>query len=507
VRLLTHLNCEGVLYRVIGPLGADVESDLEGAAVPQGKTTGLVAGALCAVLAVAALPRFLHLFSHPTIPDEAFTFYVASHPFAEMLGMLRNGDFHPPLIYAIAHWLLGLSGKAYVFRIVPATFGLAGVLATFFLARRFVGTAGATLAALFVALSPILVFYDGYFRMYALLWSLCALSWLLLFRAFEQPAALGRWALYAAAAAALLYTHYLAFFTIAAQAGFWLATSPRQWRYLAALAVAGLAWLPWLPAFLVQFPNGGTAYAAVSLEPQSLLSLPPALLTDSIPGALEFSPWLGIFFWTCLAGGATACVLRREYRPLWLLLPLLLQLLYWFAAGKNLIAQRYLLQLVPALAILIACACAALASGRAKALAVLVALGVLALQTVGVADELFLSQYQPVDWNAYAAFLSSRSRPGDAFVFDQQAAYFTQYGALYLKGGTVFPVRNQQQAQVVAAKAAPLSRVWYVDYQSRLADPDHVIFRALRATHAKATTWRSAPAGYGDAVVTTLFER
>lgn len=484
-----------------------MESDLGGTAVPQGKTDAFAAGALCAVLLIGALPRFLRLFSHPTIPDEAFTFYLASHPFSEMLGMLRNGDFHPPLIYAIAHWLLGLSGKAYLFRIVPATFGLAGVAATFFLARRFVGTAGATLAALVVALSPILVFYDGYFRMYALLWSLCALSWLLLFRAFEQPAAAGRWALYATAAAALLYTHYLAFFTIAAQAAFWLATSPRQWRFLAAVAAAGFAWLPWLPAFLAQLPNGGTAYAAVNFQPQSLLSLPPALLTDSIPGPLEFSPWLGIFFWTCLAGGATACVLRREYRPLWLLLPLLLQLIYGLVAGKNLIAQRYLLQLVPALAILIASACAALVTGRARALAALIALCVLALQIVGVADELFLPQYQPVDWNVYAAFLSSRSRPGDAFVFDQQAAYFTQYGDRYLTGAVVFPVRNQEQARVVAQKAAPLARVWYVDYQSRLADPDHVIFRTLRATHAKATTWQSAPAGYGDTVVTTLFER
>src|ERR1700680_695849 len=139
-----------------------------------------------ALLACALLARAIHLFHPATMTDEAFTFFIASQPFPVIIDMLKNGDFHPPLVYLIGHGLFALSNRAYLFRIVSVIFGVAGGAATYALARRAIPR-WASLATLFVAINPSLVFFDGLFRMYALLWSLCMISWALLLWAIDEP--------------------------------------------------------------------------------------------------------------------------------------------------------------------------------------------------------------------------------------------------------------------------------------------------------------------------------
>src|SRR5579863_398847 len=94
------------------------------------------------VLGVAALVRFVGLFSHSTIPDEAFTFFVAAHQLSGIISILKTGDFHPPLSYVLGHALFSLTSRAYLFRIVSALFGIAGVAATYSVARRTLGAWG-----------------------------------------------------------------------------------------------------------------------------------------------------------------------------------------------------------------------------------------------------------------------------------------------------------------------------------------------------------------------------
>ncbi|HEV2037671.1 MAG TPA: glycosyltransferase family 39 protein, partial [Candidatus Eremiobacteraceae bacterium] len=199
-----------------------------------------------AIVICAALVRLMGLFHHATMPDEAFTFFIASHPLPAIVALLKTGDFHPPLIYLIGHGLFLLSTRAYLFRIVSALFGIAGVIATYAVARRAIPRF-APLAAFLVAVNPALVFFDGFFRMYALLWSLCMISWALLLWALDDPRRPLRWVAYGVCLAALLYTHYLAFFTITAQVAYVLIFYRRSWGFWIAAAAACVAFLPWLP--------------------------------------------------------------------------------------------------------------------------------------------------------------------------------------------------------------------------------------------------------------------
>src|SRR5271167_1909129 len=101
-----------------------------------------------AILALAALARFVGLLHHATMPDEAFTFFIAAHPVPAIVALLKTGDFHPPLVYLIGHSLLALTTRAYLLRIVSALFGIAGVAATYAVSRRALGAWGAIVALL-----------------------------------------------------------------------------------------------------------------------------------------------------------------------------------------------------------------------------------------------------------------------------------------------------------------------------------------------------------------------
>ena len=125
----------------------------------------------------------------------------------------------------------------------------------------------------------------------------------------------------------------------------------------------------------------------------------------------------------------------------------------------------------------------------------------------GTIDELFVSSYQPVDWTTYGHFLDGKIQSGDAIVFDGAMAYYTLVGSRAVANQRVFLVAGPAELTALIKKADVYPRVWYVDYQSRLPDPNHLVFKGLARTHPIQTTWKTTQAGYGDVVLTTLFAR
>src|ERR1700736_5477295 len=276
---------------------------------------------LAALLGFALIARAVGLFHHATMPDEAFTFFIASRPLPAIVDLLKSGDFHPPLVYLIGHGLFAISRNAYLFRIVSMIFCVAGVAGTYAVARRAVPRF-ALLAAFFVAVNPALVFFDGFFRMYALLWALCMISWTLLLWALDDARRPLRGALYAMALAMLLYTQYLAFFTLAAQVAYVCVFHRRQTGFWLAAGAALLAFAPWVPILLIQYPLGGTAYNAMHGHWAQMWQAVPVLLVDGLPPGLELSPLLGAFLWIMLLAGLGLAVLQRRWLILALVAPL-----------------------------------------------------------------------------------------------------------------------------------------------------------------------------------------
>lgn len=459
---------------------------------------------LAALLGFALIARAVGLFHHATMPDEAFTFFIASRPLPAIIDLLKSGDFHPPLVYLIGHGLFALSRDAYLFRIVSVVFGVAGVAATYAVARRAIPRF-ALLATLFVAVNPTLVFFDGLFRMYALLWSLCTISWAVLLWALDDPRKPPRWALYAASLALLLYTQYLAFFTLAAQIAYVGVFHRRQTGFWVAAGAALVAFAPWVPILLIQYPLGGTAYNAMHGHWSQMWQAVPLLLVDGLPPALEFSPLLGALLWIVIIAGLVLAVLQRRWLVLALLTPLAIQICYSLISGKLLLGQRYLLQAIPPLVFILLIVVDQLWHTRFRPVALGFVAALVVMMTAGTIDKHFLSQYMPVDWTQYRRFLDAKMQPGDAVVLDGSMTYYVLIGSKAASDRPRFLIADPDGAAKLAAQAAKMPRVWFVDYQSELPDPQHVAFSILARTHPRHVTWRSTQSGYGDVVLTTLF--
>lgn len=227
---------------------------------------GLIVGAAIAVRCYGIADRtfwFDEAFSHRLISDFSWP---------EMIE--RTGrDVHPPFFYVALRLWACLFGDGIVtlrlFSVFMAALTIIGVYQLVFDASR-CGSHGldpqrsraAGLAATaFVASTPLHIYWSQEARMYTLgtalvVWS----SWCLL-RALQRDDR--RWyALYVLTAAALMYTHNYGLFTVLGQGVFVAAyfvcqgpqalASRRFGKAAAALAVAGGAYLPWLPVLVAQ---------------------------------------------------------------------------------------------------------------------------------------------------------------------------------------------------------------------------------------------------------------
>lgn len=201
--------------------------------------------------------------------DETFTAWLASLSWPALIEATA-GDVHPPTWYAIEKYMVLLLGNSeFSLRLVSAIAGVALVPVVYGIAERLdFDRRDALWAAFLAATAPAAVYFSQEARPYSLMLLYAAIA--LFFLLDRRPLGLLFFT------TALLYLHNLAVFSVAALG--WLAFYRRDWRSVAALAAAGLLWLPWLVwgmlpqmadvinGFWVRTPTAGTpAYVIHSL--------------------------------------------------------------------------------------------------------------------------------------------------------------------------------------------------------------------------------------------------
>jgi len=236
--------------------------------------------------------------------DEALTVNIAKLPLAEIPAALGH-DGAPPLYYLALHVWMAIfgDGDLAVRSLSGAASGLT-IPVVWLIGRRLGGTRAGWGAAIVLAVNPFAIRYGTETRMYALVALEVALGLLLALRAYERPV-LGRLAWVTVAAAAVLYTHYWGIYLLVASGVVlvvrgWRRSPPSSrrgparaqssssgagatagWRdrvqgpegrLLAALAVGGAAWAPWIPTFLEQASHTGTPWAT-PVGPSALISV------------------------------------------------------------------------------------------------------------------------------------------------------------------------------------------------------------------------------------------
>lgn len=212
------------------------------------------------LLALAAGVRSYRLGAQNFWLDEVLTIRIAAQPVADIL---RNYAPHAaaesrdqaPLAFVVTHFFLSPEHAEATARIPSALFGIATVVAIFFVARALLPLPVAGVGAILLAISPLHVWYSQEVRWYAQWVLFTTLSYLAFVRAVEKQQ-WRDWLLYAGLSVVAVYTFVFTFFLLAAQAlsVLWLSVRARNrqrllGRFTAAaglIVVAGVPVLLWM---------------------------------------------------------------------------------------------------------------------------------------------------------------------------------------------------------------------------------------------------------------------
>ncbi len=393
------------------------------------------------VLVVAAETRFLGLSRHSLWFDEAYSVSRAETSLSSMVRFVRDNDTHPPLYYAVlGAWvrLFGTSESAV--RSLSAVAGFLSVPLLYAFARTMVDADVALTAAALLAGSALAVLASQEARMYPLLGFFTLVSWYSLRQAVQHRRG-WCWVGYVSSAALMLYTHYFGFLVLGSQALYVIPLARRDRRLLLAAALAlgtvVVAFLPWVPAFVVQATSGrGTPTFRPPVDVDRIVDLVGLfgfggeLLgtggyfhTGVLPlwqAALITLPFLGLL-------GAGAIALRGERA--WCLLCFLvvpIALVMGVSTRFNIFYGRYFSFLTPAFAMLMTSGLDQAANGilrrdglRAIQKPVLMAGGVVFLM---VANAPVLNGYKwhgvgDYNWRGAAELVSRTAGPNDYLLF------------------------------------------------------------------------------------------
>ncbi|GAB4542488.1 MAG: hypothetical protein Kow0063_34520 [Anaerolineae bacterium] len=220
--------------------------------------------------------------------DEGVSWYLTRMSLSHLTIWTAN-DIQPPLYYYLLWLWVRLAGTGeYALRFLSVCFGTLTIPLLWVTGRRLLGKRAAWLGAFILALSPLHVYYAQEARMYTLLTFLGLLGSYLLLRwlkvssadlspqracrpAHKSPSGTGlsplrspyAWA-YILTMAGALYTHYFAFFLLAAHMLFvlyhgWRRTrsghplKPGIWACLVIPLSILVLYLPWLPFLLSRY--------------------------------------------------------------------------------------------------------------------------------------------------------------------------------------------------------------------------------------------------------------
>ena len=224
--------------------------------------------ALLVLLLTVSLVARTRALGAPFWIDEGLSAGIASFPFAEIPGVLRQ-DGSPPLYYLLLHlWMDAFGTSEEAIHALSLLFALLAIPAALWAGWSIFGRRAGWMAAAFASINPFLTVYAQEGRMY----SLVILLSILATGAFAQAFVFRRRRyvpLFAVLLVVMLYTHNWAlFFALGAVAALLVSaresSTPRPLLVDGALAFGGaaLAFAPWVPTLVYQAFHTGAPWSS-----------------------------------------------------------------------------------------------------------------------------------------------------------------------------------------------------------------------------------------------------
>jgi hypothetical protein len=399
---------------------------------------------LALVLMGAVVLRFVGISRQSVWLDEAYSLYLASHPFGQILSFQSANPVHPPLYELLLHLWLAFGSSASSIRALSMLASVATLIPMYALARRLMSPTAALVATGVMSVSAFQVWYAQEARMYALT-QLAVLTGLYGFVRFIDERRFADWALFTAALLIGMYLDYSACYVVIALFGWFVFAGRRQVALrlpmIASALAQGLGFSVWLWVALRNIAAVGALSAWVAGADGSGL---PAVCADLLFNRTNLSRSGG---WEALVASglglaalAVALLVPRgspHYAVLacWLGIPLALGEVAGLFGHPILIA-RQMLVVQPALFLLLAQSGERIWEGRRRAGEVsnqlhspvfrrgAILLCLILFVCVNLAAEsLSWNTTIKEDWHAAAATVAAHQQANDVILFD---AYFVQ---------------------------------------------------------------------------------
>lgn len=316
---------------------------------------------MVAVLVLATLLRLGSINKESFWADEGWSMVIAKGATVSDITINSANDQHPPLYFILLHYWMTLAGNSeFSARLLSAFWSVIGVALAYAFGRIAFGSPLAgLLGALVLALADNDIMMAQETRHYTQLTLLALLSSVLYLRYGRRPSRL-RGIGWIAANIALMYTHYLGIFIIAAQFLHTLVLVrpfSRKVDQIIRLAMVGLAWLPWFFVFLYQ---SSVRYTRPIIFRNSIPNSPETFITlrnDLFGGQFVLMVGLMLLGFVYLTYHQPTPKLRWRpavptfYLALWLILPV--AVIVGVNSRLEILTPRNFLLITPAIAILI----------------------------------------------------------------------------------------------------------------------------------------------------------
>lgn len=207
------------------------------------------------IIFLALILRLVNLNQSLWFDEAINVVYASSTDFWWFVTKYPIGDFHPPGWFAIL-WVWGhiFGFSEIAVRLPPLILGVFTIGVTFLLGKELFNRRVGLLAALFLTIAPLHVYYSQEARMYALSAFSATLSFYFLNKTIQRKkwSSLG----FIISLVLVLYSDYLTYLIIPAQIIYLVWVKRLNKAALASFLIAGTAFLPWLSIFFLQFQSG-----------------------------------------------------------------------------------------------------------------------------------------------------------------------------------------------------------------------------------------------------------
>ncbi len=356
--------------------------------------------------------------------DEAFTVGIVDRPLGDVVWRITHWEVNQSPYYVLFAGWFRLGHSESFLRLLSVAFAVAAVPAIFFLGRRIADGRVGAVAAVLLAVHPLVLQWGQQLRAYSMVVFLVIVATILLLRAVDEPDNTGRAVLYGVVAAVTIYTQFFAVLVIAAHL-VWVALRRPMPRRVVLAAGAALAVLV-LPLAWYLATYHGDPLVWLSGSSNDILVAARGLAGGRGINVVAYTLAVLAGLWALARHGSKVGVGRlragEAWTPtlplVWLVLPLTITVVV-SATVKPLLEARFLIVVVPALVLL---AAYGLCRIRWRSASAVLAAALLAVSFDGLS--IWYRGPMLEDWRAAVPAAIQRAGPNGSLVLDPHLAQF-----------------------------------------------------------------------------------